>query len=166
MSEIAVQKINGGGSASPAVFEEVKELFERVRQRAFDLFQSRKGGPGTELDDWLTAERDLIWAPESEFVEKDGKFEIQIAVPGFDVKDMQVAATRGTLLVRAAKHKHEKGYGNFCLCEEKELFRRFEFPKPIDVDKVKANLDKGVLYITAAKAEEAKEKKVAVAAAA
>jgi len=173
MSQVAVEKIGGRGTALPAIFDEAKDLFERVRQHAFELFQSRRGGPGSEVDDWLKAEQDLIWNPESDLVEKDGKFEVQMAVPGFEVKDMQVAATPDALIVRAeATHKHEQDKGNVYFCEfgEKELFRRFDLPRPIDVDKVTANLDKGVLHITAAQItaakEEAKPREKAAAAAA
>jgi HSP20 family protein len=111
----------------------------------------------------------LIWAPESDLVEKDGKFEVQMAVPGFEVKDMQVAAAPDTLIVRAeATHKHEQDKGNVYFCEfgDKELFRRFDLPRPIDVDQVTANLDKGVLHITAAQITAAKPREKAAAAAA
>lgn len=30
-----------------------------VRERAYELFERRGGEPGHELDDWLTAEREL-----------------------------------------------------------------------------------------------------------
>jgi HSP20 family molecular chaperone IbpA len=45
-----------------------------------------------------------------------------------------------------------------------DVYRRFELPQPINVDRTKARLDKGVLQITAAKAE-VKERPVATAAA-
>lgn len=81
-----------------------------------------------------------------------------IAVPGFEAKDVPVAATPDTPTVHAeATHKHERGDSNAYFCEfgDKELFRQFRLPEPINVDKVTANLDKGMLRISAAK-EEAK----------
>lgn len=60
MPQVAVEKIHDGETKSPALFDEVKNLFEEVRLRAFDLFQKRKGAPGSEVDDWLKAEQDLI----------------------------------------------------------------------------------------------------------
>lgn len=32
---------------------------EEIRLRAYELFLSRNGAPGNELDDWLRAEREL-----------------------------------------------------------------------------------------------------------
>ena len=45
------------------------------------------------------------------------------------------------------------------------IYRQFEMPQPIDVDKIRARLDKGMLHITAAKAPEAKATPITVAAA-
>lgn len=33
---------------------------EQVRQRAFEIFLKRNGGPGDAHDDWVRAERELI----------------------------------------------------------------------------------------------------------
>lgn len=32
---------------------------EAVRQRAYEIYCSRNGSPGSELEDWLQAEREL-----------------------------------------------------------------------------------------------------------
>ena len=64
-----------------------------------------------------------------------------MAVPGFEVEDLDVAATPNTLVVHAEKkHEHKKGNGEVYFCEfgEKELFRQFNFPGPIDVERENA----------------------------
>ena len=33
---------------------------EEIRQRAYEIYLSREGGPGNELEDWLQAERELF----------------------------------------------------------------------------------------------------------
>ena len=33
---------------------------EDIRQRAYDIYLSRNGGPGDALNDWLQAERELL----------------------------------------------------------------------------------------------------------
>jgi HSP20 family protein len=143
----------------------MKKMGDRIRDRAFELFQRRGRGDGFALEDWLKAEKDLIWTPESDLVEKEWKFEVKMAVPGFDAKDIHIAATSGALFVNAdtTSHKHEKEDGNVHFCEfgKRELFRRFDLPEPIDVDKVTAKLDKGVLHLVAAKKEQAAETQVA-----
>jgi HSP20 family protein len=166
MSQVAVQKIDGDQTEAGSLFEEMKSLGERIRQRAYDIFQTRGCGDGAAVDDWLKAERDLIFTPKSDLVEKNGKLELQVTVPGFEPKDVRVTALPDALIVRAeSTHKHEKTDENVCFCEfgEKSLFRRFDLPVPIDVNKVTANLDKGVLKLTAAKAESASPKSVTAA---
>jgi hypothetical protein len=35
-------------------------LFERIAQRAYELYERRGGQAGSELEDWLQAEREII----------------------------------------------------------------------------------------------------------
>jgi HSP20 family molecular chaperone IbpA len=166
MSQVAIERVHGDESKSNSVFEEMKILAERVRDRAYQLFEGRSGENGSDLEDWFKAEREMIWAPESDLIEKKDKFELQISVPGFEPKDVSVTALRDAVVVRAeSTHKHDKTEGDVRFCEfgERSLFRRFDLPAPINVDLVTANLDKGVLKLTATKAEARIGGKAAVA---
>jgi len=33
--------------------------FEEIRQRAYEIYVRRGGSPGNDIDDWITAEREL-----------------------------------------------------------------------------------------------------------
>jgi hypothetical protein len=57
MSHVAVQKIDPDEAS---LMEDMQALTDRIRLRAYELFQSRGGGDGAALDDWLTAENDLV----------------------------------------------------------------------------------------------------------
>ena len=156
MSQVAVQKIHPSETQSSAIVGEMKSLAERIRERAYQLFERRGRNNGSALNDWLEAEDNLLMIPPSDLIETNGKFEMQVAVPGFDAKDIEVDALPDTLIVRAQNtHRHEQAEGNVQFCEfgEKSLFRRFDLPAPIDVDQVTANVDKGLLKVTAPKAE-------------
>jgi len=153
MSHVSVERVHGGATESVSLLNEVKALGDRIRQGAYNLFQRRGLAEGSAADDWLKAERELISVPESDLIEKNGAFELQVAVPGFDTKDIRVTAMPDTLVVRAeCTHKHEEGGGQvyFCGFNEKQLFRSVDLPAPIDVDRVTAHVEKGVLHITAA----------------
>jgi hypothetical protein len=39
---------------------------ERVRQRAYELYVERGNESGSELDDWLQAEDEILWAREQQ----------------------------------------------------------------------------------------------------
>jgi HSP20 family protein len=143
-------------------------IADKIRQRAFEVFECRGCADGRSLDDWLQAERDIVQSPEAELVEKDGKFQVQVAVPGFDSKDIRVTVMPMVLFVEAeSKHEHEKSEGDVYFCElgQKRLFRRLDLPAPINVDKVSASLDQGILRLTAPKTVDSANKVRALSAA-
>lgn len=155
MSHVAIEKVDGKEAGKYTIFGELKAISERIRERAFDLFERRGGQDGMATDDWMNAERDLFRFPESELVEKDGRFEVNMSAPGFNPGDLTVTALPDGLIVQASStHQHDKREGKVRFCEfsQKALFRRFELPESINVDKVTANLEKGMLHLTAFKA--------------
>jgi HSP20 family molecular chaperone IbpA len=70
-------------------------------------------------------------------VDRQDKFSARMALPGFDAKDISVTATPDCLVMYAGHHKI--------------LLHRLEIPSEIDIDKVTASLEKGILQITAPK---------------
>jgi len=158
MSQVAIEKVDEKKIGTASIFEEVKALAERIRDRAFEIFEGRGGGHGFDKEDWFNAERDLICASDSDLVEQGGQFEVRMNAPGFEPGEVQVTALPDALIVRASStHTHEKNEGNVRFCEfgQKTLLRRFDLPEPINLDKVTADLSKGVLHLTAAKAKQA-----------
>jgi HSP20 family protein len=146
---------------------EMEDLFERIRRRAYGLFERRGRGDGGDLGDWFTAEREMLWSPPAELMEKDGAYQARIAAPGFDAKEIQVSATPRCIVVRAEATKTgEKEEGNLHFSDfgERALFRRIDLSERIDPGKVKAILDKGILELTAEKAAKPKTKNITAAA--
>jgi Arc/MetJ family transcription regulator len=53
-------------AAAPAVALDTKKnvvpinLEDEIRLRAYELYQERAGAPGTEKEDWLRAEREVL----------------------------------------------------------------------------------------------------------
>lgn len=165
MSNIVIQRYSETENA-PFSGEE-QSLFDEIRRRAYGLFERRGCANGGDVDDWLAAEREMLSSPQAELTEKDGEFHVRVAVPGLDAKEIQVSAMPGYVVVKAgASHTGEKKEGEFHFSEfaDRTLFRRIDLPAPIDIDKVKATLDKGLLLLTAEKAAKAKHEKLAVAA--
>jgi len=144
MSQVAVRKVDVGGPSLP----------ERIREKAFHLFEQRGRAEGSALDDWLKAEQEFL-SHGSEFVEKQDAFEIHLPAEGFDPAEVHVSVTSGEVTVEAEhSQKQERKEGDVQISEtsENSLFRFFALPSPIDVDKVTAKLSNGVLKLTAAKA--------------
>jgi HSP20 family molecular chaperone IbpA len=156
MSQVAIHKCKNLETTPQTLLEHLEAITDSIRKRAFNLFQDRNSENGSDLDDWLKAERDVVWSPASELVDDKKEFRARIALPGFDAKDIQVFAMPDALLIQAnATHTHEGKSGSVCFCEfsEKNLFRRLPLPAPVDVDRVTASVDKGILEVTAPKAK-------------
>lgn len=152
---IAIEKYMDTETTPHTLLERVNAITEAIRQRAFDLFRSRDGGSGSEMEDWLQAERDVIWMPDATVVEMDNEFQAQVMLPGVDPNDIHVSALPGAIVVQAdSAHIHQGNGEGVCFCEvsEKKLFRRLELPTSIDVDRVSASMDDGVLQVIAPKA--------------
>ena len=165
MSQVAIKKVNDGKKTLP-VFEEIGKRIEAIQRRAFDLFRQRNFEPGHDLEDWFRAERELDW-PTAELSEKDHSYEIQVALPGFEPKDIEVTATPGELIIHARSEQEKKTQKGTVLWTEfgsNDVYRRFELPKAVLVEKVTAKLEKGILHVTAP--ETAKVKEITPAAAA
>ncbi len=101
MSNVHIQKFHAPETAPRTFLQELEAMNEAIRQRAFGLFQNRQGGHGSDLDDWLKAEREVAWAPEVELIEKDQEIKARVALPGFDSNDIDVSATPEALVVQA-----------------------------------------------------------------
>jgi len=102
----------------------------------------------------VQAERDVVWSPAAELVDNAKEFKARMAVPGFDAKEIRVSATPDALIIQAeASHTHDRKDGNVRFCEfsAKQLFRRLPLPESVDVEKVTASLDKGILQVIAPK---------------
>lgn len=153
---------------SKSIFDEIVRMNDRIMRRAYDIFSENGRTSGKELDDWLQAERELIWKPAIELEEKDNQFRLAVAVPGIDSKDIEIDVTSEDILIRANvhhEHKEEKkGEVYACEFDSGNLFRSIHLPKKIDADNVKAEFGNGILTLQAPIAE-ARVKKVAIEAA-
>jgi len=141
---------------------EADEIRDRIRQRAFEISLDR-GHAGRELEDWLSAESELLMSPPAEVSEKDGSFLIRMAAVGIDVKDLRVFATSDQALVKAEfRHEHEPGAKiHSCDFRSAMLFRSIRFPASIDLATLKIELKAGMLLVTARRADVEKPRKTA-----
>jgi HSP20 family protein len=159
MSQIAITKAKETERQTLPIFGELAKRFAAIQRRAFDLFEKRGRELGHDLEDWLKAEHELLGWPAAELVEKDGAYQVEITLPGFAPKDVEVTAMPDEMIVHAAMHKEKKTEKENVLWTEfgsNDVYRRFGLPNPIDIDKVTANLEGGLLRITAPKIVQAK----------
>ncbi len=169
MSNVAVQKVADPDKMPLSLSDSMQKVFDQISEKAFNLFRANGSTDGHALEDWLKAERELFQIPESELVEKDKEFALQIAAPGFEARDLEITALPNFIVVNGETTKESqqtKGKVHFSDFSKKQLYRRYALPAGIDVDKTAATLENGMLKIAASKAEAPakKEKTISIAA--
>jgi len=144
------------------IVDQMRDTQERIMRRAYEIFERNGGMFGREFENWMQAERELLWKPALELSEKDGQFQLEVAVSGVEPKDIEIEVTPEDIVLKAnVEHEHEgrKGIVHYCEFETGQMFRSIHLPKRIDPDRVKAEFKNGLLRLTAKVAEEAASRK-------
>ena len=158
MSNITIRKVPTTTDRALPVFAEYDEIIDRIRDRAYKLFQDRGLRQGLELEDWLSAEREIC-CPAAKLVEREADFQLDLALAGFESKDITVTANPHELIIKAAKKVKQKASSadetvRWSEFRHDDVFRRVEFPVALEVDQITASFRNGLLRIVAPKAAE------------
>ena len=125
--------------------------FDRMERRVRRLFEDAGFFP--------------LLGPATDVYETGDEFVVELEVPGFEEKELDVEVFDHTLLVKGGrKVESEKHERTMLLKErlEREFERRFELPATADSTHVSAEFAKGVLTLHVPKAPEARPHKVAI----
>jgi len=154
MSEVQVHKIQAEGERVLLLARQADALYEEIGLRAFLRFEARGGLHGYDREDWLEAERSLIFAPPAELVETDDEFTIRIAVPGFDASRIHVNVLPRTVIVDGdpATIDHANGTVLLSECNDRKLLRRVDLSSEVRTHTARAILQDAVLEIHVRKA--------------
>ena len=105
---MAIQKVVNTKEKPLPILEEVGKLSERVRRRAFDLFEQRGHELGRPLDDWLKRNGDSGLAGRGNG-EKGGQYQLQLTLPGSLQRGVPGLARRGPMhLVQVRENDRKK----------------------------------------------------------
>lgn len=137
--------------------DRIHAVFEDVARRAFEIFEGNGRIPGTELENWFKAEKELLHPVNIELTEGEAAFEMKAKVPGFTEKDLEinVEPQRVTIAGKRETKTEEQKQGRVVHTETRaeQMLRVVELPAPIETGKVTATLMKnGILTITMPKA--------------
>ncbi len=105
------------------------------------------------------------WTPRADIYETQDTVVVQIDVPGVKLDQLDIQCDKGMLSVKGERpfkqddsqqkyYRVENLYGPF--------ERYFEIPRTLDVSKVEATYNEGVLTLTFPKTEEAKPRKIEI----
>ena len=93
--------------------------------------------------------------------EKDGKYNIEIDIPGFDKENIKVECENGYLTISAQKNEEENDEGKNYIRRERRSgsFSRSFYVGDIDSDQIDAEFKKGTLKVVVPKLKEETSKK-------
>lgn len=135
--------------ATPRTF--LDDLPERMRQ----MFE------GTLAFEPLT--ESIGWLPSMEIVEKDDSLLVTAELPGVKKDDVDITLEDGVLTIRGEKKEEKKEEkdekeGKYHMWERKygSFQRSFTLPHEVEVDKIDAKFDNGILTVTLPKTAKAK----------
>ena len=103
--------------------------------------------------------------PAADIYETDGEFVVELEVPGFDEKELEIGITDHMLTVTGDRREQtEKQEKAVFLRErlEKKFARRFELPTDADSEHVRAQYWKGVLTLHVPKTAHEKPRKIEI----
>ena len=110
---------------------------------------------------------DMFWSPPLEMYEKEDKFIVRAELPGIKKDEIDISMTGDTLTIKgerkATKEVKEEEYHRCEVCYGSFL-RSVTMPGAVDVDKIEATYEDGILEIQVPKAKEAKPSKVQIKA--
>ena len=104
--------------------------------------------------------------PAADIYETDGELVVELEVPGFDEKELEIEVRDHTLSVTGEREeKTERKEKALRLSErlEKRFERRFELPTDVDSEHVTAEYTKGVLTVHVPKAAHEQPRKIEIA---
>ncbi len=109
----------------------------------------------------MNEDEKVTWMPAINIMERENDYKIDLAVPGMDKKDFNIEVENDLLVITGERKEEKTGekdkvtkrefhYGSFK--------RSFTLPETADAEKINANYNNGVLTLSIAKKEEAKQK--------
>ena len=104
-------------------------------------------------------------APAADLYETEGELVVELEVPGFDEKELEIHVSDHVLSIAGERlEETEKKEKTLRLHErlEKKFERRFELPVDVDSEHIKAEYLKGVLTVHVPKTGQVKPRKVEI----
>lgn len=110
------------------------------------------------LNDNNRARPQQMKRPAANVSETEAAFEIELALPGFDKKDLKIELDKNRLTLSAdrkvSENKETKNY-TFREFNSTSFSRQFVLPRSIDRKNIEAKYDNGILVVTLPKKKEA-----------
>ena len=121
-----------------SIVDEIDDMYDLITERAYEIFRQRGGTATLDLEDWLTAERELLFKPEVDVQENARTITVRVRLGKIRPLDIQLLLTPDAMVIQG-----EHGP------TPQKVFRTVQFPRRIDVGKAEIKYENGFLILTA-----------------
>jgi HSP20 family molecular chaperone IbpA len=118
-----------------SIADEIQEMYDEITRRAYEIFQHRGGDSTLDLEDWLTAERELVDKPNIRIDETTQRIIVTLYLGEISPLQVQLLVSPDAMLI----------YGPSS--GSKKVFRAVQFTRRVDVNKAEALYGDGCLYL-------------------
>jgi len=127
------------------ILDRMNETNASIAQRAYEIYESRGGGHGSDQDDWFTAEQEVLHPLAIERYVTDSALQLTAQVPGFAAKDLEVAIghRRAVICGVHSGSNQPAATGR----KDTKVMRIVELPFDVDPISAKATLQSGTLQV-------------------
>ena len=121
-----------------SVENSVADMQDRIAKRAYEKFLERGSTPGFELQDWLSAEAELVVNSRVGVRVDDNRIVAEIFLPNVDPSGLYVSVTSHDVLVLST---HD--------AEGRQVFQAVHFPEEIELANIAAEHVLDTLFVSA-----------------
>ena len=155
--------------SSDRIFDRMKDTFDAIARRAFEIFESNGRRIGRDLDDWFQAERELLHPLHLEISETDAALIVEVEVSGFTERDIEIHLEPRRLTISGTRESTEdRKHGKMVYSERgsNRIFRVVELAADVDTASaaIKATYETGILTITLPKLAKPETRQIKVEA--
>ena len=130
---------------------EMDELFGSFGLASGMQSGRREGNGANQMNAPMQRWQQTIWSPTVEMEERDGNLIVKTDLPGLTKEDVHISVDDNLLIIRGErKHNREEKREGFYHSERSygTFQRRFELPRGVKTENVKASFRDGVLEVT------------------
>lgn len=114
------------------------------KPKIFDKFFGRK------ISEQVPAGEELIAVPSVNIADRNNHYDVSVALPGLEKKDVNIQVDNGQLIISSEKdYRNEEKNDNWIRQEYgyASFYRTFDIPEDGNADKIEAKMKNGVLKI-------------------
>ena len=103
------------------ILNEIERVYDDITNRAYQVGFHGSGAYTLNIEDWLTAERQMLRKPDADLIEKHGLFIVKLTLADVEPSAVDILVTTDDVLVQSNANSPQP-----------RIFRTIHFPSPIN----------------------------------